>query len=72
MRRQRKLGHCECGAKLPPYPGRGPRSTRCHECRRIARQDNRRRYERERYKNDPEFRVMKREINKKSRERKEP
>ena len=52
--------HCACGAKLPPYSGRGRRPSKCKRCQHIDRQNERRRYERWRYKNDPKFRKMKR------------
>ena len=61
--------HCACGAKLPPYSGRGRRPSKCDECKHKRRQRERLRYEQWRYANDPGFRAMKQDGNRRSRAR---
>ena len=50
---------CDCGAKLPPYSGRGRRPSKCDECKLKKRRQSRRKKERWRYKHDPAFKARK-------------
>lgn len=53
--------HCDCGAKLPAYSGRGRRPSKCAKCKRKRRRTSQRANERWRYEHDPAFRAMKKE-----------
>lgn len=50
---------CDCGAKLPPYSGRGRRPSKCDECKLRKRRKSRQTNERWRYRHDPAFRARK-------------